>query len=258
MAVYARAPHSLLVDDSQLDEPALSPGLRGDLQLCLPQLRTLQPSFSLLHPSLPQLRTPQPGFPQPRTLQLNVAESRASQQSYPQTRTILLPYGPTLHYPDCGCPHHWQHGQLRICDHIDLLVQHAFLAFQKGSLAPTRKLKIAYMLPHHNVTGGMKCLIEHIRLLRARGHTTIAVHRSDSATRAMPPWTDDTADIDVVLKLHQRLHHVYPAGDIDVVVVGIFHQVGSHLALSWASSCLSSNLLATCAFQVMLPHEICQ
>jgi len=45
------------------------------------------------------------------------------------------------------------------------------------------------MLPHHNITGGMKCLVEHVRLLRAKGHYTIAVHRSDTTRRAMPPWT---------------------------------------------------------------------
>ena len=33
------------------------------------------------------------------------------------------------------------------------------------------------MLPHHNLTGGMKTLVEHIRLLRLRGHTVVAVHR---------------------------------------------------------------------------------
>ena len=142
-----------------------------------------------------------------------------------QAAANLLPYGSTLHYTGCGCPPSWQPGQARICDVVDLLVQNAFLAYQKGTLAPTRILRVAYMLPHHNVTGGMKCLVEHIRLLRARGHTTIAVHRSDSARRAMPPWTSDEADVDVVLKLHQRLHDVYPATDVDVVVVGIFHQV---------------------------------
>jgi hypothetical protein len=68
--------------------------------------------------------------------------------------------------------------------------------------------------------------VEHIRLLRARGHHTIAVHRSASASRAMPPWTTQEADADVVLSLHQRLADVYPVQDIDVVVVGIFHQVG--------------------------------
>lgn len=47
----------------------------------------------------------------------------------------------------------------------------------QGGVTPMRKLRVAYMLPHHNITGGMKCLVEHIRLLRARGHRTIAVHR---------------------------------------------------------------------------------
>lgn len=44
--------------------------------------------------------------------------------------------------------------------------------------------------------------------------------------RAMPPWTTIEADADVVCNLHQRLSDVYPVRDIDVVVVGIFHQVG--------------------------------
>lgn len=85
--------------------------------------------------------------------------------------------------------------------------------------------------------GGMKCLVEHIRLLRQRGHFAIAVHRSDVATRAMPPWTQEEADADVVCTLNQRLSDVYPVEDIDVVVVGIFHQVG------W-DSCLCQGLTA--------------
>ena len=50
-------------------------------------------------------------------------------------------------------------------------------------MTPQRKLHVGYMLPHHNLTGGMKCLVEHIRLLRARGHTTVALHR-----RAPDDW----------------------------------------------------------------------
>jgi hypothetical protein len=91
------------------------------------------------------------------------------------------------------------------------------------------------MLPHHNITGGMKCLVEHVRLLRERGHYTIAVHRSDTAKRAMPPWTTVEADADVVCNLHQRLSDVYPVQDIDVVVVGIFHQVRTSNMLFAAS-----------------------
>ena len=108
------------------------------------------------------------------------------------------------------------------------------------------------------MSGGMKCLVEHVRLLKVRGrpwcrarrrystpisihgqlsklimagHTTIAVHRSATAARAMPPWTDIKADVDVVCKLHQRLNDVYPVAEIDVVVVGIFHQVHWRLVL---------------------------
>eukprot|EP00775_Hariotina_reticulata_P001680 gene1680-2024_t len=40
----------------------------------------------------------------------------------------------------------------------------------------------------------------------------------------MPPWTTVEADVDVVCNLHQRLSDVYPVQNIDVVVVGIFHQ----------------------------------
>jgi hypothetical protein len=41
----------------------------------------------------------------------------------------------------------------------------------------------------------------------------------------MPPWTTIEADADVVCNLHQRLADVYPVNSIDVVLVGIFHQV---------------------------------
>ena len=99
---------------------------------------------------------------------------------------------------------------------VDLLLHKAVLAYQQQKLLPTRHLRIAYMLPHHNITGmpcalstatlqvasccqvlwlpaescpiavklmsctidssllmpgGMKCLVEHIRLLRLRGES---------------------------------------------------------------------------------------
>ena len=49
--------------------------------------------------------------------------------------------------------------------------------------------------------------------------------RSDVAQRAMPPWTAVEADVDVVCRLHQRVATVYPVETLDIVVVGIFHQV---------------------------------
>lgn len=51
-------------------------------------------------------------------------------------------------------------------------------------------------------------LLEHIRLLRERGHWVGAVLRSDSAQRALPPWTSVEADADVVCGLTQRMDGV--------------------------------------------------
>ncbi len=41
----------------------------------------------------------------------------------------------------------------------------------------------------------------------------------------MPPWSPVEASVDVVCRLHQRINDVYDVNQIDVVVVGIFHQV---------------------------------
>lgn len=59
----------------------------------------------------------------------------------------------------------------------------------------------------------------------------MAVHRSDTAQRAMPPWTEVEATLDVVCKLCERLDDVFPVAELDVVVVGIFHQVSVSRAL---------------------------
>lgn len=56
---------------------------------------------------------------------------------------------------------------------------------------------------------------------------TVAVHRSNTAERAMPPWTEEEASLDVVCKLCQRFNDVFPVCELDVVVVGIFHQASS-------------------------------
>eukprot|EP00873_Tetraselmis_striata_P033293 jgi/Tetstr1/453557/TSEL_040525.t1 len=131
---------------------------------------------------------------------------------------VTLPYGPTLHYAGCGCTWGWRNAG-QAADQLDQDLLAAFSRVQDKSVVPARRLTVAYMLPHHNITGGMKCLVEHIRLLQSRGHITVAVHRSESATRAMPPWTEVEADHDVICNLRQRLNDVYDVHTIDVVVV---------------------------------------
>jgi hypothetical protein len=89
----------------------------------------------------------------------------------------LLPYGTTLHYHNCGCPAGWRCASSP-ADVVDLLVQRAFQAYQSGRLVATRPLRVLYFLPHHNVTGGMKCLVEHVRLLKTRGERSQHDHGS--------------------------------------------------------------------------------
>ena len=66
----------------------------------------------------------------------------------PDGQQGVLPYGKTLHFLGCGCSQ--RHG-LRTPDVVDHLVQQTFASYQQGKLLPTRKLTVAYMLPHHNV-----------------------------------------------------------------------------------------------------------
>lgn len=70
-------------------------------------------------------------------------------------------------------------------------------------------------------------MLRTLSLLHA-GHTVIAAHRSETADRAMPPWTQVEASVDLVCRLHQRINDVYDVNKIDVVIVGIFHQVSHH------------------------------
>jgi glycosyltransferase involved in cell wall biosynthesis len=69
-----------------------------------------------------------------------------------------------------------------------------------SGLAPTaRSLRVAYLLPHHRVTGGMVMLLEQMRYLESRGHTVRAL-RLGNGGPVLPPWstlrTSEEARID--------------------------------------------------------------
>ncbi|KAI3426406.1 hypothetical protein D9Q98_008776 [Chlorella vulgaris] len=142
----------------------------------------------------------------------------------------LLPFGDTLHYAGCGCPS-FAPG-CRLCDWGDSWLRQAYTRLgrdpvegQLVRLTPNRTLKIAFCLPHANVTGGLKILLEQMRLLRQRGHAIVALTRSEVVDQAVPSWSDVAVDADVVCRLNQRFRDVYDVDSCDVVVTGIFHQV---------------------------------
>ena len=131
----------------------------------------------------------------------------------------------------CGCPPGGAGcppGGLRLCDLADLRVQSAHGQVASGALQRSRPLRLAFALPHHNITGGMKMLCEQIRLLRLRGHHVTALF-GGAAPRAMPPWTDVEADADVVVAPQQPLAEAHDLTSVDAVVLGIYHQVAEVL-----------------------------
>jgi hypothetical protein len=84
------------------------------------------------------------------------------------TKKRILPYGETLHYMGCGCPLNWQHAS-RAADLIDSVVASSHRLYQQGMLTVNRRLRIAYMLPHHNITGGYARPAHTINLTIAAG-----------------------------------------------------------------------------------------
>ncbi len=49
-------------------------------------------------------------------------------------------------------------------------------------------LRIAYLIPHHNVTGGMRMIMSQIALLHKRGHWVQAVFRGAAGSPVLPQW----------------------------------------------------------------------
>ena len=147
-----------------------------------------------------------------------------------------------LHHASCGCP--GTLGSLSAdsaaaaaaaaAQVADALVSNYAMLLRAGDVKVERKLKVAYMIPHHHLTGGMKVLSQHVRLLRQRGHVIVAVYRpggggtggEGGALRAMPAWSGVEADEEVLLGPDQHLSTTYPdLGSLDAVVCGMFQQV---------------------------------
>lgn len=97
--------------------------------------------------------------------------------------------------------------------------------WDKPSPPRNRPLRVGYLIPHHNLTGGMKMLMEQIRHLRRRGHKVHAVAHGLSGSTVLPPWTDVTVDSEQRLAREEPL--AAAMGDVDVVMAGYFHQLGA-------------------------------
>lgn len=85
----------------------------------------------------------------------------------------------------------------------------------------TEPLRVAFVLPHHNLTGGLKMLLEQIRWLRRRHHRVRVLYRGNAGDPVLPSWTDVQADEEVLVPRDQSYLpylsgcHVAAAGWLD-------------------------------------------
>jgi hypothetical protein len=94
-----------------------------------------------------------------------------------------------------------------------------------GIVKPKKQLKLAYILPHHNLTGGMKALLSQMKALNAAGHT-VTVYYQGEVSRAFPQWSgfaDGNVSGQVIIPPGKRiLDYIKP--ETDLIMLGWFRQ----------------------------------
>lgn len=90
-----------------------------------------------------------------------------------------------------------------------------------ASTSKKDKLRIAYILPHHNLTGGMKALLQQMKELTRIGHIITAYYRADNCSRAIPSWShlrDEDIHKQVVIPNNESFLSYIK--DVDIIILG--------------------------------------
>ena len=117
----------------------------------------------------------------------------------------MLPAEGQYHYPGCGC----DAGPLALPCTIDAAVWRRVRVSPRGMReldawrAITPRLRVLYLLPHHNLTGGMKMLVGQLSALRAGGHAVIAAYRAPAGSPVLPPWAAEV-EVDATVLVPPR------------------------------------------------------
>ena len=85
------------------------------------------------------------------------------------------------------------------------------------------KLTIGYLLPHKNLTGGMKMLLENMKSMKKLGHEIYAFFRSESEEKAIPNWYDLDVDKEIVIPFGQSFYSFI--NECDVIIAGWMSQI---------------------------------
>ena len=89
------------------------------------------------------------------------------------------------------------------------------------SLNELNKLRVAYILPHKNLTGGMKALLQQMKQLALRGYTVDAYLRTNKGDTVIPQWSDLT-DEDIHEQITVPISSSFPEciKEADIIIVG--------------------------------------
>lgn len=82
----------------------------------------------------------------------------------------------------------------------------------------SKKLRIAYVLPHKSVTGGLKVLIKQMKQLKERGHTITGILQGEYTGSVFPDTYKIAIDKEIIISYSDKLDNYLK--DYDVVVCG--------------------------------------
>ncbi|MBB6449214.1 glycosyltransferase involved in cell wall biosynthesis [Geomicrobium halophilum] len=87
----------------------------------------------------------------------------------------------------------------------------------------TKRLKIGYVLPHRELTGGLKMLIQQMEKLKARGHEIHAFLRGDPESKVLPDWAALAVNQEIAIPAGEL--YIDYVEDCDIVVAGWYQQI---------------------------------
>lgn len=88
-----------------------------------------------------------------------------------------------------------------------------------------RTLRLAYILPDQDITGGMKQLLAQIKEMSRRGHQVFVYNKSGSAQSALPKWGNvEEKDVCGQFVLKPNDNYLEHIGDVDAIILGWMEQ----------------------------------
>ncbi|MDR2569616.1 MAG: glycosyltransferase family 4 protein [Oscillospiraceae bacterium] len=89
------------------------------------------------------------------------------------------------------------------------------------SQTESRQLKIAYIVPHQGLTGGLKAMLQQIKELAAKGHLVNMYCRGNKGEALIPSWSHLTDnDITAQIAVPDGAEFLDYIGDEDIIVLG--------------------------------------